>query len=261
MVADPISIARSIKKRSKAISLIRASGAAASTHPLSPRKIALVGDACRRRGYIHCTATATELRRPCGKGSREEGTAAIPCAAHRSSGKKEAGITIRSRSPPHSMISARAGCPCSPGVVSSTSAITPVSRNIRVGVSRADACYGVGRNGRTSPRASTRAPILASSRNEPTSLRCRNMVSGGGDRRRPRRNARSNVRARTRAGRSEFGKSYGPTRRSGSHTRKMTSITACRRSAESSDDAYPILIASRATLSRSSAMTLRVMRA
>jgi len=36
--------------------------ASASTHPLPPRKISLVGDACRRGGYIRCTATATDLQ-------------------------------------------------------------------------------------------------------------------------------------------------------------------------------------------------------
>ena len=65
-------------------------------------------------------------------------------------------------------------------------------------------------SGSTSARASTRAPMRANSKYEPTSLRCRKMVSGGGGRRSPRRNVRSNPSARTREGRSDFGKSYRP---------------------------------------------------
>jgi hypothetical protein len=63
--------------------------------------------------------------------------------------------------------------------------------------------YCARKNGSTNARASTRAPIRASSRNEPTSFRCKKMVSGGGGRRSPRRNASSNPSALTREGRSE----------------------------------------------------------
>src|SRR5690606_26725231 len=62
-------------------------------------------------------------------------------------------------------------------------------------------------SGSTSDRASTRAPMCASVRKDPTSLRCRNIVCGDGTRNSPWRMPRSKPIARARDGRSDAAKS------------------------------------------------------